>query len=169
MIEILPFRQSDGSRCGPAVIKMILLYYGIDRTEDDICTACNWTYELGCTNEQMKSAIESYGLGCELYENGTLEDLEYWIRHHVPVIVDWFSPGILPGLSDMPNGHASIVVGIDRESVYLLDPEFGGTRSIPRDDFMRCWFDWREDPHLQRCNDLALQNYMIVYPKRLNP
>ena len=66
MLEILPFKQSDGSRCGTAVIMMVLYYYGIDALEDEICKRCNHTYELGCDDEGMKKAFESYDLGCDI-------------------------------------------------------------------------------------------------------
>lgn len=167
MINIYPFKQTDDSRCGPAVIKMILSYYGIDALEEDICQRCEHTYELGCTDLQMKKAIESYGLGCAIIDNSDLADVEYWIRHKVPLIVDWFSPGDITSLGDMPNGHASIIVDIDVNNVYLLDPEIGAIRAILRDEFLRCWFDWREDPFIQRCDDLVLRQIMVVYPKRI--
>lgn len=167
MLNIYPFRQTDSARCGPACIKMVLSYYGIDALEEEICKRCGWTYELGCTDEQMEYAIESYGLGCTVQNEATLEDLEYWIQHHIPVIVDWFTPGINPGLSDMPNGHSSIVVDIDKECVHLLDPELGGVRTIQREEFLRVWFDWREDPFIQRCEDIVLRQAMIIYPGRL--
>jgi len=167
MLTIFPFKQSDASRCGPAAIKMVLSYYKIDALEEEICKRCSLTYELGCTDVQMKEAIESFGLGCEIKNNSTLEDVEYWINHHVPVIVDWFTPGINPGLEDMPNGHSSVVVGIDRERIYLLDPEIGATRSIMRDEFMRVWFDWRQYPTITSWDDMVVRQMIIAYPNRL--
>lgn len=164
---MLPFKQSDSSRCGPAVIKMVLGYYGVDALEEEICKRCELTYELGCTDIQMKKAIESFGFGCSIFNNSTLGDIEYWIRHHIPIIVDWFTPGINPGLEDMPNGHSSIVVGIDRERVYLLDPEIGAVRSVAREEFMRVWFDWRKDPVITSWDDMVVRQMIITYPKRL--
>lgn len=167
MLNIFPFKQTDSSRCGPASIKMVLSYYGIDALEEEICRRCNWTYELGCTDFQMKEAIESFGLGCIIQNESTLEDLEYWVKYHIPVIVDWLSPGVSPTLEDMPNGHSSVVVDIDREVITLLDPELGGLRTIRREEFMRVWVDWREDPYLQRCSDLVLRQIIIPYPIKL--
>lgn len=167
MITVLPFKQSDNSRCGPASIKMLISYYGIDVTEDEICDRCGWTYELGCTDFQMKEAIESFGLGCSIINNAGLEDIEYWIKHHIPVIVDWFTPGFNPSLGDMPNGHSSIVVGIDREYIYLLDPEMGEIRTILREEFNRVWFDWRNNPTIQSWDDFVLRQIIVAYPNKL--
>lgn len=165
MLEIIPFKQSDGSRCGPAVIKMILYYYGIDALEDEICKRCNHTYELGCDDLGMKQAFESYDLAVKIYNNSTLADLEYWIKHRVPVVVDWFSTA---SSEETPNGHSSVVVNIDENNVYLMDPEIGKVRSISRDDFLRVWFDWKiTSPYLTSLDDMILRQMIIVYPKRL--
>lgn len=169
MIKIIPFRQSDSSRCGPAAVKMILLHYGIDATEDDICKLCGHTYELGCDDAGMKNALEHYSLAVEIYNEQTLEDVEYWIKHHTPVIVDWFTPGVDPGPGDMPNGHSGIIVDIDRENVYLMDPENAQVRRILREDFMRIWFDWRglKSQHIHSWDDMVIRQLIVAYPKRL--
>lgn len=161
-MNILPYKQSDASRCGPAVIKMVLSYYGIDATEDEICKRCGHTYELGCDDKGMKAAVESYGLAAEIYNECTLEDLEYWTKHHIPVIVDFFTSQVYT----TPNGHSGIVVEVDRETVYLLDPEIAQVRNIPRNDFLRAWFDWRS-PYISSWDDMVIRQMIVVYPNRL--
>lgn len=157
-----PFKQTDDSRCGPACIKMVLGYYGIEATEDEICERCNHTYELGCTDSQMKEAIESYGLRCAIRNESSLKEIEMLLDLGFILIVDYLTTGINPSLEDMPEGHSSIVVGLDEERIHLLDPELGGVRSIKHSDFLRAWIDWREDPYLQRCSDLILRQVMII-------
>lgn len=102
MINVLPFKQSDSSRCGPAVVKMILAYYGIDATEDEICSLCGHTYEKGCDDEGMVKAFRHYGFYAKIRNNSTLEDLESWIKIRVPVIVDFFVSGST--IEEMPDG-----------------------------------------------------------------
>lgn len=167
MINISPFKQSDSSLCGPAVIKMILSYYGIDALESEIAIRCEHNYKEGCTDLQMKAAIESYGLAVNIYNDSTLESLEYWLQHHIPIIVDWFTPGTGSGLEEMPDGHSGIVVEIDKEKVYLLDPEIGQIRNIDREDFMRVWFDWKHDPYIKNFENMVIRQAMIAYPHQL--
>ncbi len=167
MINILPFVQSDDSRCGPAVVKAVLYYYGIDATEDEICVRCNHTYELGCTNQDIVRALNSYGIGARLYSNCDVDDLRYWIKHHIPVIIDWFTPGINPGISDMPNGHASVVVGMDKTTITIYDPEQGINRTIGIEDFMRVWFDWETEPYITKSTPLKLREVVVPYPVKL--
>jgi ABC-type bacteriocin/lantibiotic exporter with double-glycine peptidase domain len=169
MINILPYQQSDASRCGPAVIKMVLMYYGIDATENDIILKCGtYTYENGCDDHAMKKAFESYGVSIEIVNNSTLEDIEYWMKWKVPIIVDWFSGGVDANYEDVPNGHSGIVVDIDREKIYILDPEFALVRCIPRNDFERVWFDWREKLISPDSSNLVIRQILVPHPNRFN-
>lgn len=163
MIKLSNYKQSNTSLCGPAVIKIILKFYGIKAAEREIAKRCGHTYELGCTDLQMKEAIESYGLKCNIYNKSTLEDLEYWIGNGMPVIVDWFSGGI--SVDEAANGHSSIVVGIDDKKVMLNDPQKDAYKIVrmPRQDFMRVWFDWRYDPYITTWKNMVLRQAMIVY------
>lgn len=164
MINILPYKQSDSSRCGPASIKMILNYYGIDALENTIAKYAKCTYEKGCTNQNMVVAIKKYGLGARIYDNCELKDIEYWIKHHIPVIVDWFAGGA--NVDDISMGHSSIVVDIDRETIYLMDPSVGQMSSIKREEFNSVWFDWHSHKTISTKNLVARQ-IIVVFPKRL--
>lgn len=165
MINILPIRQSDSSKCGPAVVKMILSYYGVDATEDELCVRCNHSFNKGCTNEDMAKAIRSYGFSTKLMTDASLSDIEYWIKHHIPVIVDYFAGG--ETVDEMPDGHAGIIVDIDKESVYLLDPRSAKHLTIHREDFMRVWFDWKNTSYIKSWKDMVLRQLIVAYPKRL--
>jgi len=164
MLEIKSFVQSDPSLCGPAVIKMVLNYYGIEASESEIAERCHHTYEVGCNDLQMKEALEAYGLAVKIYENSTIEDLRYWVNHRIPVIIDWFSVGYG---DDVGEGHSSIVVDVDTERVYIVDPWNGELRKIKHNDFMRVWFDWRNDAYIKTWENMILRQAMIAYPKRL--
>ena len=65
------------------------------------------------------------------------------VSSKVPVIVNWFTRGRIDyPESDVPDGHLSVVVGLDEEFIYLQDPEIGKIRKLARDDFMKVWFDF---------------------------
>ncbi len=121
---------------------MILDFFDIAASEDEICKRSNWTFEKGTTNAGLMRALESYGLESRIIDKADLKDLERWFKKGIPVIVDWFTGGVKPTPSDMPNGHSSVVVGIDEKQINLLDPEDGKIRNINRKDFERVWFDF---------------------------
>lgn len=163
MISITPWKQSDSSLCGPAVVKMVMGYYGVEVEESEIAKLCGHTFEKGCTDLGMRHAFWAYSFNVNIYNESTLAALERWNKLKIPVIVDWFTPGVNLGPGDMPNGHSSIVVDIDEEKVYLLDPEDGKIRPILRGDFLRVWFDWREEPTISPTN-LIIRQAMVVKP-----
>jgi predicted double-glycine peptidase len=87
---------------------------------------------------------ERFGLTCVFKEHAEYSDIEHWLTKNIPAVVDWMSPGRKDAPEgEMPDGHYSIVVGLDESHIYLQDPETGGLRTIPRDEFMRVWFDFK--------------------------
>ena len=139
MLNVPYFRQSDDSLCGTASLRMVFAYYGHHYTEEEISKLCNHTYEFGCTNEDMKRAAISLGFDCYIKDKAELSDIKEQIKLGNPVIVDWFC-------GDLPDGHASVVVGIDGKFIYILDPLVEDVREIELEDFYRIWFDFLETP-----------------------
>ena len=164
-LKVPPFKQTDASRCGPASVKMVLDYYGIIASEDEVAKSCNHTFERGCSNEDMKTALEKYGLSVEIKQDNSFDDVSSWVKKKVPVIVDWFTGGIAPSLRDFPNGHASVVVGIDANNIHIIDPENGKVRSIKKKDFIRVWFDWKNNNQTPNKESLLLR-LMIIATKK---
>lgn len=144
---------------------MILGYYGIDATEDEICGLCGHSYEKGCDDKGMVEAFKHYGFHTKIQNNSTLEDLENWIRIHVPVVVDFFVSGTT--IDELPDGHSGIVVDIDRESVYVLEPLMAKVIKFQRQDFMRCWFDWKDDDFIVRWDNMVLRQILVAFPKQM--
>lgn len=129
--------------CGPASLKMVFDYYGYDKSEKDVAKMCATTNELGTDAEGIQRAARSIGLKAMTYDNSTLEDIQKWLDKKVPVIVNWFTRGRIDyPQEDVPDGHYSVVVGLDDEFIYLQDPEIGKLRKIDREDFMKVWFDF---------------------------
>ncbi len=143
---------------------MVLAYYGVEASEDELCKLCKHTFELGCDDHGMKNAIESFGLSCEIYDNQTLEDIKYWLSYGMPVIVDWFTGGVDPDMDDTPNGHSGVIVGLDDEHIQLLDPESGTVRNLTHESFLRCWFDFRTGPMITSWDDMVIRQLIVAYP-----
>jgi ABC-type bacteriocin/lantibiotic exporter with double-glycine peptidase domain len=155
-LELLGFKQSNDSLCGVASCRSILYHYGIDKTEQEIAIACNHSYELGCSNEDMAKALEHFGLGAMIFKNCNLNDLHYWNRHRVPVIVDFFTD----------NGHSGIVVDVNKD-VWILDPWDGEIHKYSAEVFQRIWFDWALSETIE-CDKLETGVMIVPYPKIIN-
>ena len=87
--------------------------------------------------------------------------LEYWVTHHIPVIVDWFTSG---DEEQAANGHSSVVVGIDTERIYLMDLWYGSRKSMLRKEFERVWFDWKGSEIIEEWEDMVIRQIIIPFP-----
>ena len=156
-LKVPHYIQSDDSTCGPASLRMVMGYYGVDLSEKEIAVACNHTYELGCQGEDMVCAAESLGFDVYLKNNSTIGEIEKLINSGVPVIVDWFC-------GDPPEGHSSVVVGYNDKDMFILDPFLEEMRVVSKFDFRRCWFDFRETPITPE--NLYVGQIIVLRPKK---
>lgn len=148
--------------CGPASLKMVFDYYGIEKLEAEIAKLCGTTEELGTDDQGMKKAAESIGFKVEIKDNSTFEDIQKWLHKKIPVVVNWFTRGRIDYTEEeVSDGHYSVVVGLDDEFIYLQDPEIGKLRRIKRDDFMKVWFDFRGE--YIKPDKLIIRQIIAVY------
>lgn len=144
---------------------MVLAYYGLEKSEKEIAEKCGRDEKLGTNAESIKQAAESYGFVAEIQNEASFGDIQQWLDKKVPVIVNWFTRGRSDDPdSAVPDGHYSVVVGLDKENIYLQDPEIGKLRTIARDDFLCVWFDFKSD-HITSWDDMVIRQLIAVYPK----
>ena len=144
LLPVKPFQETlFKSMCGPASLKMVFDYYGIEKSEKEIAKLAGTTEDLGTDDQGIKKAAESLGFKVEIKNESLLEDIQTYLNKKIPVIVNWFTRGRIDyDDSQVPDGHYSVVVGLDKEFIYLQDPEIGKLRKIERSDFMKVWFDF---------------------------
>jgi ABC-type bacteriocin/lantibiotic exporter with double-glycine peptidase domain len=162
-LNVKPFQETlyDGY-CGPASLKIVLDYYGLQKSEKELAELCGWKKNVGVDDRGIKKAAETLGFKVEIKENSSFEDIEKWLERGVPVIVDWFTAGRNDyPYSEMADGHSSVVTGLDDGFIYLQDPEIGGIRKIKREDFLRVWFDFRGD--YLKPEELIIRQIIAVY------
>lgn len=163
LLPIQPFQETlHASMCGPASLKMVLQYYGIEASESEIAMRCDHNTKLGVTSAAIQAAAESFGLNVTIAREASFEDISSWLTKQVPVIVDWFSAGRKEYDQPLPDGHYSVVVGIDEENIYLQDPELGSLRTIAKADFLPIWFDF-EGKYIRSWNDLIIRELIAIY------
>lgn len=164
LLTVKPFQEKlNAGYCGPAVLKMMLAYYGIEKPEEKLAQLAGTNKETGTDDKALQRVLESFGLKVEIKNEASFEDIQGWLNKEVPVIVDWFTRG----RADYPDsavadGHYSIVVGLDAEFIYLQDPEIGALRKLARSDFMKVWFDFRGE-QITSWDDIILRQLIAVY------
>jgi len=164
LLNVKPFQETlNASMCGPASLKMVFDYYGVIKTEEELFKLCNVSKELGTDDKTMKKVAQSFGFKVEIKNFSSFEDIEKWLNIGVPLIVDWFSPGRMDKKeSEMPDGHSSIVVGLDKEYIYIQDPEVGNLRKLKREDFYRVWFDFRKN-YITNWEEMVIRQIIAIY------
>jgi ABC-type bacteriocin/lantibiotic exporter with double-glycine peptidase domain len=153
-LPVKPHIQSAGF-CGPACLKMVFHYYGVEATEAAVAKAGNAKRAHGVGLEGMKKAAAHFGFTLRSHDHASFSDIQKLLKKGIPPIVDWFSD---------TDGHYSVVVGLDAKNIYLQDPEWGKLRSLDRQTFFRCWFDFPTD-YIRQPGDVFLRRLMVVEPR----
>lgn len=130
MLHAPPHEQKTGFTCGPGVLKIVLGYYGVKKSEREFRRLAGTTEE-GTSAEGLVKAAKECGFEGEIRDNATIRDLRRYIRKKIPVIVEWFCG---------TDGHYSVVVDINDRQVKLQDPLIGDIRTMTRAAFKRVWF-----------------------------
>lgn len=163
LLPVKPFQETlHAGMCGPACLKMVLAYYGVERSEEVLAGLCETDPDVGTSDAAMKRAAESLGFTVEIKNNSTFADIQAWLDKQVPIIVNWFTRGRIDyAEEEVPDGHLSVVVGLDTEYIYLQDPEIGKLRKITRDDFMKVWFDFT-GAYITSWDEMIIRQLIVI-------
>lgn len=162
-LDVKTFQETlHADMCGPASLKIVMDYYGINRNEKELAKLCNLVPGLGVDDKSIADAAKALGFKAEIKNESSFDDIENWLKKGVPVIVDWFTRGRQDyNDSEVADGHYSVVMGLDDENIYLQDPETGGERKINREDFMKVWFDFTG--YYLKQEELIIRQLIAVY------
>lgn len=133
-IHVKHFLQSAGL-CGPSSLRALLSYFGKTFTEAELAQLASATMDEGTEHEGMISAAKSLGAFVFVKDNGSIEELEYFLKKEkLPVIIGWF---------DKDGDHYSVVVNITEKNVIIVDPAADeDERWLDRVTFSKIWFDF---------------------------
>lgn len=155
MLAVKPLRQKPNF-CGVASLKMVLEYFGLKIGEGKLIKLTGANAKKGTLAEDIKKAAQTLGFSFFKKDNADFDDIKFYLDKKIPPIVDWFS--LYGGHSE---GHYSVVVGLDKNYIYLQDPEIAGIRKMTRKDFLRVWFDF-EGEYIGKKEDLNLRRLIVI-------
>lgn len=134
MIPVRLFKQSP-SHCGPASLKMVLGYLGLEKTEAELAALTKCTEERGTAARDIVAAAQSLGFQAFLKDEASLADIREWvIGRQLPVIIAWFAHD---------DDHYSVVVDITDTHISIADPETATVERLLCADFEKVWYDRR--------------------------
>ncbi len=130
LIEGVPWYRQDGNQCGPTSLAMVLNYYGMKVTKDDIV---KWVMSVGLLGTPLEE-LEYYAgtqKGCKVYRfyDGTKGKtrVKGLIAQGYPLIAIGRIPTRWHSRSKLWEGHAVVVVGYDDVggNFIIQDPAWG--------------------------------------------
>ena len=153
--KVKPLKQKK-RMCGPASLEIVLKYYGGQEKQNELKKLLGSTYLHGTTNNSMVEVSKKLGFKVKFKINSSIGEIRKLISNGVPPIVGWFTP---EGAS-----HYSVVKGINKTHVFLVDPELNKTRKFDIKNFEERWHDvnWDKMSYFRK---LFLSLWIIIYNK----
>jgi ABC-type bacteriocin/lantibiotic exporter with double-glycine peptidase domain len=137
VLNVPYYPQTDDGYCLPACVQMVLSYLGFRSVQDHLARELDARPPLG-TPASSVTLLRSDVLDVT-FTSGDLDDLRVHLAHDWPPIV-FVQAGELSHWRGHVSQHAVVVVGVDRQAVYVLDPAADAVPlSIPIGDFLLAW------------------------------
>ncbi|MFA6909441.1 MAG: cysteine peptidase family C39 domain-containing protein [Patescibacteria group bacterium] len=133
MIIIPYYKQKNAYFCGPAVMQMILAYYGIRTTQTALARRMRTNTRRGTTYRMMIATARRYGLRLTTNRRGTLRQLKRESSLY-PTCVEYAE-------RDNNEAHYAIIKVVQKDRIILYDPYFGKDYILPRSEFLARWRD----------------------------
>ena len=81
MLAITPYRQQQSGLCGPAALKMVLSYFGIEKNEEELAMLSEATPEKGVEAQGLIHAAKQLGLQGFYKDHAMLDDIRASFIH----------------------------------------------------------------------------------------
>ncbi|MFH1585422.1 MAG: cysteine peptidase family C39 domain-containing protein [archaeon] len=151
LLKLKPFQQKPDF-CGQACLKIVFENFGVELSEKEIVKGVKCG-KKGAEAEDLLKFSKKLGFRGFVKDFSSLSDIRKYIKKKIPVIVEWFYDD---------DGHFSVVSGIDRENIYLQDPDLGHTRAMSLKLFRRLWFTFPGE-YIYHREDINLRRMLVIY------
>jgi ABC-type bacteriocin/lantibiotic exporter with double-glycine peptidase domain len=129
----VPYRkQAADYLCGPAVMQMVLAFYGKRIDQARLARLLKTSRRYGTARKQLIRIAKKFNLEVQAQHHGTIDALSKYVRKGSPVIVNYIEP------TDN-EGHYAVVVGFRSGRMILNDPYNGKHFRISKRDFLKRW------------------------------
>lgn len=165
--------------CGPAVLRMLLSFWGVRVLQKEIVERCNFDVRKieneGLNLLEMNRAVEKMAPQMQFWskQNSEMEDVDKLVNQfHIPVGVEWqgaFEEYTVPGEE---GGHFSVFTAISLEDNKLkiadpFSPFYEEDRVFTINHFERIWWDnnYIEESDGRRYSELDRKVMFVIIPK----
>lgn len=132
-LKDFPYRkQPNEYTCGPTCIEMVLEYFGIKYTREQVNKLCQASPKDGTDNRKMSKAIEAFNAKQTTKQDATISELATALDNGQLSIVNYRNP-------NSGHGHFAVVLGLTEEKIILADPNDGQRRELSAKKFPEIW------------------------------
>ncbi len=132
MSDVPYHRQQQDYTCGPAVLKMVLAWYGKQEEEEVIAEKLGTNPKTGTTRKAMVSFLKQGGVKCRPITKATFDDLFVTASSNSIVVVNYVEP------TDN-EGHYALAIHASETTIVLHDPHNGAFFEMSNEEFRKRW------------------------------
>lgn len=149
-LDFPEFRQIYNYDCGVTAMQQILVYYGIEKREDELIEMLDTKKEEGTNLLNMVNVAKYYGLEADIIKNSSIKKIIELIDEGYPPILSlqaWRT------LSDKPvdwkksyiDGHYAVAIGYNDDAIFFEDPSSVVRTYLTFDELEDRWHDLNDN------------------------
>ena len=173
ILDFVELRQTYNFDCGVTALQQVLIYYGIEKREDELIkmldTKKTSIIEHGTKLSKMIEVAKFYGLDAEILRNTTIKKIISLIDDGTPSILllqAWrdYSVDNIDWNTDYKDGHFVIAIGYNDTCLFFEDPSSVNRTYLTFDELETRWHDV-DDNNKTKNNHVAV---VITGEKKFN-
>lgn len=137
MLEIPFYKQKEDYTCGPVTIKMVLGFYGVKESVENLKNKCHVSETKGTTRANMIKVLKNFGLYVHAHADASLEEVGELLKKGKAVVVNFREPS-------SNEGHYAVARGISGGKIFLRDPYNGADFSLKIKEFTAGWHGYHK-------------------------
>lgn len=154
ILDFVELRQTYNFDCGVTALQQVLIYYGIEKREDELINLLGSKrtniIEHGTKLSQLVKVANLFGLDAEILRNTTVNKIKSLIDDGIPPIIllqAWrnYSANNLDWKKDYKDGHYVIAIGYNDKCIFFEDPSSVYRTYLTFDELETRWHDVEDD------------------------
>ncbi|MFA5070880.1 MAG: cysteine peptidase family C39 domain-containing protein [Candidatus Pacearchaeota archaeon] len=125
-------KQETEYTCGAASLKMILEYFGIEKTEKELMKMLKTNEVRGSLTKDFFPVLKKLKLNYLVKSNATIRELKKFQKQGYMIIVCYYLP-------EEKCDHYAVLRKIDFRFIHLFDPWYGPEHKLKIHDFEKLW------------------------------
>jgi ABC-type bacteriocin/lantibiotic exporter with double-glycine peptidase domain len=145
-LDFPEFRQIYNYDCGVTALQQVLVYYGIEKREDELINMLDTKKEDGTKLSKMINVSKYFGLEAEIIKNSSIKEIKKLIDNGIPPILSlqaWknFSNKNYNWKNDYDDGHYAVAIGYNDNTIFFEDPSSVVRTYLTFDELEDRWHD----------------------------